>query len=284
MKKTESKTLFTCDKKRQHPAYFPVLQNFLILTTDNHGKTVSAPEVQEKCSDQSRQRETAPPTTQVTAQNLWRCPARPPDCVFHSTPDCIGQRQGTSEPSKAEHLHNCLHTLQIRSATESEGRHVFKEQDKHNANVHLIKGSQQTSQRQTHKEDPSRAPNQGPGSPPLTVHGHLIDLGGVVLLNVPKDADVIVLHKVDGHALPAIATRPPNPLRKRSAFSKHRREKGTGAHPRGRPCGLQCVPVYVQLSVVGQVVVNDERHLGHVQAPGPHVRRNKHSAAERKGI
>lgn len=44
-----------------------------------------------------------------------------------------------------------------------------------------------------------------------TVHWHLIDLGGVVLLNVPQDSDVIVLHKVDGHALTTITTRPTNP-------------------------------------------------------------------------
>ena len=40
---------------------------------------------------------------------------------------------------------------------------------------------------------------------PLTVHGHLVDLGGVVLLNVPQDADVVILHKVDGHPLAAVA-------------------------------------------------------------------------------
>lgn len=33
------------------------------------------------------------------------------------------------------------------------------------------------------------------------VHGHLIYLRGVVLLNVPQNLDVVVLHKVDGHTL-----------------------------------------------------------------------------------
>lgn len=46
-----------------------------------------------------------------------------------------------------------------------------------------------------------------------TIHGHLIDLGGVVLLNVSQDPDVIIFHKVDGHTLTAIATRPTNPER-----------------------------------------------------------------------
>lgn len=44
-----------------------------------------------------------------------------------------------------------------------------------------------------------------------TVHGHLINLSGVVLLNVSQDSDVIILHKVDGHALTSITARPTNP-------------------------------------------------------------------------
>lgn len=44
-----------------------------------------------------------------------------------------------------------------------------------------------------------------------TVHGHLVDLGGVILLDVSQDPDVIVLHKVDGHALTTITTGPTNP-------------------------------------------------------------------------
>lgn len=44
----------------------------------------------------------------------------------------------------------------------------------------------------------------------LTVHRHLVDLRGVVLLDVPEDADVIVLHEINGHALSAVPARPPN--------------------------------------------------------------------------
>ena len=33
------------------------------------------------------------------------------------------------------------------------------------------------------------------------VHGHLVDLRAVVLLDVPKDTDVILAHKVDRHTL-----------------------------------------------------------------------------------
>lgn len=40
----------------------------------------------------------------------------------------------------------------------------------------------------------------------LTIHGHFIYLSGVVLLNVTQDTNVIILHKVDGHAFAAIPT------------------------------------------------------------------------------
>ncbi len=42
------------------------------------------------------------------------------------------------------------------------------------------------------------------------------------------------------------------------------------------------VPVDVQLSVVGQIVVNDERHLRHVQTSGPNVCGDQHSTAREK--
>lgn len=44
-----------------------------------------------------------------------------------------------------------------------------------------------------------------------TVHGHLVDLGGVILLDVAQDTDVVVLHKVDGHALTAVTSGPTDP-------------------------------------------------------------------------
>lgn len=72
------------------------------------------------------------------------------------------------------------------------------------------------------------------------VHRHLVDLRGVVLLDVPEDADVIVLHEINGHALSAIPARPSN-------------------------------SVYVQFSVIWQVVVNDQGHLRDIQPPGPDI-------------
>ena len=35
----------------------------------------------------------------------------------------------------------------------------------------------------------------------LTVHGHFIDLCGVVLFNISENPDVVILHEVDGHTL-----------------------------------------------------------------------------------
>lgn len=40
----------------------------------------------------------------------------------------------------------------------------------------------------------------------LTIHGHFVNLRRVVLLNVTEDADVIVLHKVNGDTFAAITT------------------------------------------------------------------------------
>mmetsp|Transcript_8500 Transcript_8500/g.27974 ORF Transcript_8500/g.27974 Transcript_8500/m.27974 type:complete len:232 (-) Transcript_8500:564-1259(-) len=72
------------------------------------------------------------------------------------------------------------------------------------------------------------------------IHRHLIDLGGVVLLDVAEDADVVALDKVDGNALAAEAARPANAMD-------------------------------VELAVVGQIVVDDQRDLLHVDAAAPDV-------------
>lgn len=52
--------------------------------------------------------------------------------------------------------------------------------------------------------------------------------------------------------------------------------------PAPGPQGSPSLPVYVELSVVGQVVVNDQRHLGHIQAPSPNVCGNENPAAKRR--
>merc|ERR1719474_2501538 len=79
------------------------------------------------------------------------------------------------------------------------------------------------------------------------VHWHFVNLGGVVLLNVPQDSDVIVLDKVDCNTLTAEPSRPSNPMD-------------------------------VELTVVGKVVVDDKRHLLHVDTTSPDVSSDQHSA------
>merc|ERR1719233_1515004 len=82
------------------------------------------------------------------------------------------------------------------------------------------------------------------------IHGHFIDLCGVVLLNVSQNSDVIILHEVDGNTLPAKSTRSTD-------------------------------PVDVQLSVVGQVIVDDEGHLLHVNTSSPHVSCDQYTTLSR---
>jgi len=73
------------------------------------------------------------------------------------------------------------------------------------------------------------------------VHRHFVDLGGVELLDVPKNADILVLHEVDGHTLAPEAARP-------------------------------AYPMDVQLTTRGKVIADHQRNLLHVQTATPHVR------------
>lgn len=74
----------------------------------------------------------------------------------------------------------------------------------------------------------------------ITIHGHFINLSRVILLDISEDPDVIVLDKVDGHTLAA---------------------KSSGSAD----------TVDVQLTIVGQVIVDDQRDLLNINAPGPNV-------------
>ena len=40
----------------------------------------------------------------------------------------------------------------------------------------------------------------------LTIHGHFINLCGVVLFNITQNPNVVILHKVDSNTLPAETT------------------------------------------------------------------------------
>lgn len=77
---------------------------------------------------------------------------------------------------------------------------------------------------------PAAHPHSASSDELCNIHGHLVDLCAVELLDVPQDLDVIRLDKVDGHTLAPEAAAAPD-------------------------------AVDVQLTVVGQVVVDHQGHL-----------------------
>lgn len=64
----------------------------------------------------------------------------------------------------------------------------------------------------------------------LTIHGHFINLCWVVLFNISQDTNIIILHKVDSNTFPSKTTRSTN-------------------------------TVNVQLTIVWQVIINDQGYL-----------------------
>lgn len=78
------------------------------------------------------------------------------------------------------------------------------------------------------------------------VHGHLIDLGSVVLLDIAQNTNIIVLDEVDGDSLATKPTRTPD-------------------------------TVDVQLAVVWKVVVDYERNLLHIKTTAPDIGCNQHA-------
>ncbi len=126
-----------------------------------------------------------------------------------------------------------------------------------------------------------------------TVHGHLVDLRRVVLLDITQDSDVIVLYEVYGHTLPAEPTRssdsastssndcfrktPDTPMQTHVAGSCPTRSFD------GRRVELAS-PVNVQLAIVRKVVVDDEGDLLHVDSSRPHVSRDQHPATTNQTV
>jgi hypothetical protein len=86
-----------------------------------------------------------------------------------------------------------------------------------------------------------------------TIHWHLIDLGGVELLDVAQQANVLVLDKVDGNTLAAKTTRTANAMD-------------------------------VRFTVDGQVIVDDQRHLLHINTTGKNVGGDKHAPARSRSV
>lgn len=76
---------------------------------------------------------------------------------------------------------------------------------------------------------------------------HLVDLSGIVLLDIPKDSDVVDGDKVDGDTLATKATGPADAMD-------------------------------VVFSIAGQVVVDAQAHPRDVDAPGPDIGGNEDAA------
>merc|ERR1712113_292130 len=79
------------------------------------------------------------------------------------------------------------------------------------------------------------------------IHGHLIDLGGVELLNVAKNTNVIILDKINRDAFAAEAARASN-------------------------------AVDVELTIVGEVIADHKRNLLHIESTAPQVSGDQHTA------
>ena len=75
---------------------------------------------------------------------------------------------------------------------------------------------------------------------------HTINLSTVELLNITEDTNVVILDKVDGNTLATETTRSTD-------------------------------SVNVELTVVGEVVVDHQRHLLYIDTTSPNVRGNQHA-------
>ena len=69
---------------------------------------------------------------------------------------------------------------------------------------------------------------------------HFVDLSRIVLLNVAKNANVVLLDEVDCNTLATVSTRAADAMN-------------------------------VELAIVGQIVVDDKRNLRHVKTARPDV-------------
>jgi hypothetical protein len=107
-----------------------------------------------------------------------------------------------------------------------------------------------------------------------TVHGHLVDLRAVVLLDIAQDTDVVILDQVDRNTLASVATRATDatPLKVSRLFAATLMasfENGTDFD----------VPMDVELTAVGQIVVDNNRHLLHIDTARKHIGSDEHATA-----
>jgi len=85
------------------------------------------------------------------------------------------------------------------------------------------------------------------------VHRHFINLSRVILFNIAQNSNIVVSDKVDGNTLSSISTGSTD-------------------------------SVDVQLTIVRQIVVDDQRHLWDVETTGPNVGGNENSSLSRSEL
>lgn len=137
-----------------------------------------------------------------------------------------------------------------------------------------------------------------------TIHWHFIYLCWVVLLNITKNSDVIILHKVYGNTLSAKTTWTTD-SETMSDWIIKQNDNRNKKNIDGTMCTYSCVyenlltkgcgildlkkkkkksflPVDVQLTVVRQVIVDDQWYLLHINTPSPNISGNEYTTVKKK--
>ena len=108
----------------------------------------------------------------------------------------------------------------------------------------------------------------------LTVHWHFIYLGGVILLNVSENPYIVRLGKINSHTFATISSGATNPEVTQRTQCNVRYQENNSTEP-----------VNVQLTIVGEIIVDHQRHLLDVDPSSPHISCDEHTTrAERSGV
>lgn len=78
------------------------------------------------------------------------------------------------------------------------------------------------------------------------IHRHLINLGGIVLLNISQYSDIIICHEIDGDTLSTETPRSTNSMN-------------------------------IELSILRKIIANNERNLLNIESSSPNISCNENS-------
>lgn len=85
------------------------------------------------------------------------------------------------------------------------------------------------------------------------IHGHFIDLSTVILFNVPQNTNILIRNEVNSYTLTSKTSRTTNST---SNITPSR------------------LPMNVQFTTIGKIVIDDQRNLLHIQTTTPYIRSN----------